>query len=197
MLWLFLAQLAAPVAIKPTKWLTPNDVPVESLPMNAQTRFEVAITVDPSGKTENCRVEQSSARQELNERMCHLIKRRARFDPATDAKGQPTYGVYRTYFEFWVGEGHPPPTDDVPDLTIMVAKLPASVKGPVKVPIAIAVDANGLLSSCGPKDHNAATLGKIACEQFLQKVKLLPATNAEGTPVFSIQNADVRFVEGY
>jgi hypothetical protein len=50
MLWLFLAQLAAPVAIKPTKWLTPNDVPVESLPMDAQPGSKSQSQLMPPGK---------------------------------------------------------------------------------------------------------------------------------------------------
>ena len=49
----------------------------------------VSLNVEPSGRTNQCRVVRSSGDPEIDAALCPLITRRLRFDPARDDRGRP------------------------------------------------------------------------------------------------------------
>ena len=54
----------------------------------------VMVSIGTDGKVTNCEVTRSSGSPELDKTTCDLMRRRARFTPATDGDGNPTSGEY-------------------------------------------------------------------------------------------------------
>ena len=52
------------------------------------------VTVGPDGKVADCSVTSSSGSPDLDQATCDNVRRRARFQPATDGEGNPTSGSY-------------------------------------------------------------------------------------------------------
>lgn len=71
------------------KVVSPMDYPV-----GAKGRGIVGLTllVDRQGIARSCEITQSGGSPELDFATCNLVKRRARFNPATDRFGNPTFG---------------------------------------------------------------------------------------------------------
>jgi len=122
-----------------------------------------------------------------------LFLSRVKFKPATNASGQPILGVYRTRV-FWMLESRKlkPQSGDI-ELTI--AKLPAGLKSPTWIDVALAVDGAGKPSdsASGKPDQNAA-LVKTACLQLVRSYRSIPARLPNGKAVPSIQTAKVSFL---
>ena len=56
----------------------------------------VRVTVSVLGRAEDCTVTRSSGHAILDDTACRSMVKYARFDPALDAKGQPTPGTFST-----------------------------------------------------------------------------------------------------
>lgn len=52
------------------------------------------LTIDTEGRVRNCVITKSSGSSNLDAETCKLMKRRARFYPATDREGKPIIGTY-------------------------------------------------------------------------------------------------------
>ena len=85
-----------PVVVQPvshpalTALITVNDDPAPAFRANEEGNVGLRLTVSAKGKVSNCAVRQSSGSQVLDGATCILLTRRARFEPALDAAGQPT-----------------------------------------------------------------------------------------------------------
>lgn len=87
-----------PVAAKPrndpSRWLTNADYRPswsrQELTGLAKFRLEIAA----NGKVSDCRVIGSTGHSQLDEATCNLVSRRARFEPARGANGEPVAGSY-------------------------------------------------------------------------------------------------------
>lgn len=73
----------------PAEWITPDDYPIDALSKGQEGSVEIRFTIETDGLVRNCRVTQSSGVASLDETSCAVIKMRARFSPARDAKGNP------------------------------------------------------------------------------------------------------------
>lgn len=75
-------------------WIGIYDYPptAAKFELGGKTSFELAIGID--GSVADCVIMESSGVQALDVETCKLVKRRARFSPATDANGQPTTGIF-------------------------------------------------------------------------------------------------------
>jgi hypothetical protein len=203
MLWITVAaasaQLSAPIPANLHSWATYSDVPMDIVPEGPQHLVGFRVTVDLAGKPQSCRVDLSSGIPRLDRYSCDLVMKRARFIPAKDAAGTPVYGVYESNLTWWVGDVGPPPRAPFGgDLDLLVNSLPAGTQSPIGVRIMFAVDAQGKTSSCTQEGEPGKTqappeLAQLACTQALQQLKIIPATDVRGTPVPSIQDAEVRF----
>jgi periplasmic protein TonB len=78
----------------PGNWATPNDYPSRALreEREGSTGFRVSIGTD--GKVTDCQVTRSSGSPDLDQATCDNVRRRARFNIATDGEGNPTTGSY-------------------------------------------------------------------------------------------------------
>lgn len=78
----------------PGSWATTNDYPTRALREEREGTTGFRVTVGPDGRVTDCQVTSSSGSPDLDEAACANVKRRARFNPATDGEGQPTTGSY-------------------------------------------------------------------------------------------------------
>jgi protein TonB len=111
-LLLLVAQTAVPAPVPTTPIATDKAVnaPVPRQPLISLFFYEdypaalqgregrrgvvnLKLTADPSGRLVACRPSQSSGDQVLEMASCNILRRRARFTPATDAGGAPTNGT--------------------------------------------------------------------------------------------------------
>jgi periplasmic protein TonB len=78
----------------PGSWATTNDYPSRALSQEREGTTGFRVSVGPDGKVTDCQVTASSGHGDLDAATCSNVKRRARFDPALDASGNPTSGSY-------------------------------------------------------------------------------------------------------
>ena len=78
----------------PGNWATSNDYPARALREEREGTTGFRVSVGPDGRVSDCQVTSSSGSPDLDEAACANIRRRARFNPATDGEGQPTTGSY-------------------------------------------------------------------------------------------------------
>ena len=78
----------------PGNWATTNDYPSRALREEREGTTGFRVTVGPDGRVTDCTVTSSSGHADLDQATCDNVRRRARFNPATDGEGQPTSGSY-------------------------------------------------------------------------------------------------------
>ena len=197
MIWLALAaQLSAPV---PTNDLLvrPADVPLELLRADEMKLVQFRITVTPAGKAQDCQIETSSGNQKIDAMTCSLVKRRARFRPATDVNGNAAYGVYRAFITWWMGNNSKAaPSVTTRDLDVTVKTLPSGIPSPAPVKLMFAVDADDHPSSCkGERASDNPGLVAAGCGQLIKAFTAVPARTSAGVLVPSVQTAIVLFMK--
>ena len=186
----FLAQSIGPIPTNMVGLFRGEDTPATIMPANVLKSVKTALTITPEGKIQDCRAEVSSGIPKLDAHTCKLLSQRARFRPA----GTPTYAVYRTQIDWWVGDGYPPKTRTLPDLVLTVSALPPKTKSPAIVRVVFRVDESGQTSDCSAEDKKGnPTLVKLGCEQLIKSYAATPARTLAGVPVASVQNATVQF----
>ncbi|MFC4254862.1 hypothetical protein GRI97_05460 [Altererythrobacter xixiisoli] len=73
-----------------------TDFPLSDVPgVSRATRFMAQLRYGASGRVESCAVTRSSGVAAVDDTLCDLLQRRARFSPATNAQAQPQPGSYR------------------------------------------------------------------------------------------------------
>jgi periplasmic protein TonB len=60
----------------------------------------VLLTIDPGGRVVSCGIQQSSGQSVLDMYTCNILRRRARFTPATDALGNPVIGTVKAQVDW-------------------------------------------------------------------------------------------------
>jgi TonB family protein len=207
MLWIALAaaaQLSAPLPKNLRKWFYADDTPYYLIEKrDGVWLVNVRIGVRPDGTIDGCRVEASSGIAQLDTLTCRKILRRAKFVPATAADGSPAFGVYRRSIS-WIVASVPRDTSNArrPDVEVQLQSLPPDVKSPTLVRVMFAVDQSGNMGSCLAEptksfEHvdNVPALVPIACDRIAKSYKPIPAKDAGGNAIPSIQDALVRFTE--
>ena len=86
-----------PPVLKPGTW--PVDYPRDAVWREQEGRVSVRLAVDEKGKVTGCLVTVSSGFPLLDEATCRTA-RRARFEPALDASGSPTTGIYEDVYVY-------------------------------------------------------------------------------------------------
>lgn len=76
------------------QWVTTNDYPTSDLRLEHHGRTAYRLTIDASGAVTECTVTASSGHPGLDKATCDNVKRRARFEPATDQTGARVAGSY-------------------------------------------------------------------------------------------------------
>lgn len=203
MFWIALAaQLSLPTP-DPRNVFSPDDMPAY-VQIEAINRFiSTRTTVKPDGTPQDCAFERSGGDPKLDALTCAIILERARFQPAKWVDGSPAYAVLRTPVSWIIGG--PPSKSDLrraypADIDIFVSRLPKGTPDWATVNLMIAVDENGRVVDCGgatrdKRDHSRTfpALVPIACQEMTRQLNPVPAKDASGRPVRSVQTASARF----
>ena len=75
-------------------WVTTRDYPAIELRRGSEGTSRFMLHVDQRGRVTDCQITQSSGFARLDKTACSKVKRRARFEPATDDTGSAIGGKY-------------------------------------------------------------------------------------------------------
>lgn len=75
-------------------WFSPDDYPSKMLDRNKQAMVNVRVIVDEKGAPATCTIQRSTHPKDFDDLVCRLILKRARFEPALDASGNPVRSFY-------------------------------------------------------------------------------------------------------
>lgn len=78
----------------PGDWATDLDYPASALKHQAVGTSRFTLDIDVNGLPVGCAITLSSGHSDLDELTCNLLKKRARFRPATDAAGNAVPGKF-------------------------------------------------------------------------------------------------------
>ncbi len=115
-------------------WFSTDDYPAEALAVEAEGTAAVQYDIDAQGRVIFCTVTQTSGSAVLDETTCRLMKERARFVPALDARGRPV-----------ASKGERRVTWQMPKR--VASPMPLSIL-PVRVTMTTDVDEQGVRSNC-------------------------------------------------
>lgn len=79
---------------KRANWITTEDYPGSAQRANEEGTTAIRVQIDGEGKVTTCAVTSSSGSAALDDATCKLYQRRARFNPAKDAAGNPIATTY-------------------------------------------------------------------------------------------------------
>lgn len=172
------------------------------------TRFVFSrTTVSSDGKPQDCAAERSSGDPKLDALTCAIILRRAKFQAAKWVDGSPAYAVLHVPVT-WAINFQPSKAEEElaypPDVSLTVNHLPEGLGQLERVTLMIAVDETGRIVDCAQalpypsrgREKALPQLVPIACQQLTRQLKVLPAKDASGKAVRSIQTASVSFRTG-
>lgn len=104
-------------------WITSDDYPSRALRQELQGTVAYTLTVSVNGRVQSCEMTKNENPTimtsvndvpELNQATCRNITRRARFIPATDAKGRPLLANYSGRVRWALPYDPPPPPPQLP-----------------------------------------------------------------------------------
>lgn len=81
-----------------------DDYPAEALDRNEQGRVGVRVRINTAGRVRICDVVSSSGSKILDKATCDIIRRRARFRPATNSSGEPTESTYSQTIKWQIAD---------------------------------------------------------------------------------------------
>lgn len=96
-----LIRRAVPAA-NPGTWVSNNDYPTDLVARGVQGLIQFRLSIDETGKVSQCVIQQSTRPAEFDKKVCQIMMKRARFDPALDAGGKPIKSYWRSAFRFQI-----------------------------------------------------------------------------------------------
>lgn len=88
----------------PGRWLRPRDYPSELVRKGTQGLVQFRLSVGADGKPTQCHIQRSTRPEAFDKAVCNTLMRRAEFEPALDAKGQPVASFWRSTVRFMIPE---------------------------------------------------------------------------------------------
>lgn len=187
--------VAPATPVEPNSWFTSKEHSKTALQVANRGAITYTIDVAPDGKALRCT---TAGGADLDERVCEIVMKSARFLPARDDQGAPAFAVYEGMASFLMPGKNTRP--DRSKRVVAVDRLPDGVTSPAFARVAFVVDAAGTISQCvstpGERRRFMQTLEALApaaCDALAKDYRPAPARNAAGEPVASIQSALVRF----
>jgi hypothetical protein len=211
MVWLALAaQFSLPVPVSKhvrdvRELFSADDFPDYVLTARKSRIVYTRTTVQPDGRIQGCVTELTSGEPRLDKFTCATIVKRAKLLAATWTDGTPAFGVLRLPVAWLIVDA--PLTHEeslraeVPDLDLVVNRLPKGAHSLAGVYLRVAADEDGRPLACAdypPLSESGVKwyfpeLVPIACQGVMSSLKLHPAIDAAGKPVRSVQSVTVRF----
>lgn len=78
----------------PAGWITTNDYARSDLVREREGTAGYRLVIGSDGRVDACEITRSSGHSTLDRNTCRLIENRARFEPATNNRGETTVGTY-------------------------------------------------------------------------------------------------------
>jgi TonB family protein len=192
----------------PGLWVSTVDYPVRSLHDEEEGTAGFRLTVGPDGQVKDCVITASSGYASLDLSTCSNVTRRARFDPARDADGNPTVGSYANRVNWRIPQGPsfarqigfepngPHPTfgtyAEIDESNYPLEALEKGMRGPAN--LALSVGANGKVSECQVEQGSGyPLLNSKACE-IARTWTFLPARDPGGKSVSGTARLQVKWV---
>lgn len=209
-IWLILAaQLSVPIPTNPgiddiRGVFSARDFPAYMMSSSVSRTVYTRATVRPDGSAVDCMAEISSRDKTLDAYTCGIILLRTKFMPAKWMDGSPVYGVVRHPVRWIIAEHMPSPEDQlksyIPDLDILVSRLPLGARKIASVTLQAAVDESGRVVACleFPPFKNSPyprfpQLVPVACDEVKKTLRLRPPLDPSGNAWRSVQTASVHF----
>lgn len=86
----------------PQSWVTNDDYPPSAQRDGVEGTTGFTLQVGPDGKVTSCSITASSGSSILDDTVCRLMTRRARFTPGKDSDGSATGGVFSSRFRWQI-----------------------------------------------------------------------------------------------
>ena len=184
----------APEPVNAASVFRVSDYPNRALVNNEGGFARYEATIDPTGQVERCDLLVETGVRDLDIATCRLISSRARFKPALDAEGKPTFGVVRAWNSWQIGKWLQASRPRSFDLALALSRLPSNVPSPTYVSVVAAVDVAGKVIACRPASPGQEPkLKELACMQVMALKDWSPARTKSGAPVSSVQLITVQF----
>ncbi|MEO1043853.1 MAG: energy transducer TonB [Pseudomonadota bacterium] len=87
----------------PAKW--DIEYPADMLLQGQPAIVNFRLMIDSSGAVQSCHIQRTTRLKEFDDAVCKSIMRRATFEPALDATGQPVASYYVSRVRFQIGDG--------------------------------------------------------------------------------------------
>jgi TonB family protein len=162
------APSASPLRPKgpPGKWVTNDDYPPNAVENGLHGTVHFTLVVDSTGKPESCHITWTSGFAQLDQYSCAAFLKRARFDPARDAKGQPIRAAYSNRFRWELPDSTNGELVPAIDLLVEITKLPKGYAHPVLTRVHFAK--RGKPDACRVEAGSGnVAIDKLACEQVM------------------------------
>ena len=104
---------ATPVG-SPGMWVTDDDYPVAATLDGVEGTAGFVLNLDADGRVADCKISSSTGSETLDETTCIVLKQRARFNPARDAKNSPIPDTYNGRITWRIPESHALPLANYP-----------------------------------------------------------------------------------
>lgn len=177
----------------PGNWANANDYPSLALMNEIEGTTGFQLTIGPDGLVTNCTILSSSGSPDLDESTCTNVTRRARFEPALDAKGIPTSGRYANRIRWKIPNSAPQisfPRGPVMLGAAWMRFLPEDFppkalaeKRQGRVKMELTISSAGAVSGCkilGSSMH--PDLDDQSCKLASSRAAFTPALDVEGSP---------------
>jgi Gram-negative bacterial TonB protein C-terminal len=86
----------------PGKWVVSSDYPLDMLAAGQPAIVEFRLSIGSDGVPTACHIQSTTRPKEFDDAVCKSVMRRARFEPALDAQGQPLASYYRNTVRFQI-----------------------------------------------------------------------------------------------
>jgi hypothetical protein len=96
-----LTRRAKPAA-DPQRWVVPADYPLKMLSAGQPAVIEFRLSVGADGKPTACHIQSTTRPKEFDDAVCKSVMRRAQFEPALDAEGNPIASYHRNRVLFQI-----------------------------------------------------------------------------------------------
>lgn len=213
------AAVAGAVALSPAALINdPGYRDIEMRTNGSRDSGEViyALTIDPAGRIDGCKVVDSSGSNQLDSLSCLNAKRNLRFSGAHDGAGQPAYSIVRQRIIWTEGFVSTGPRSPGVDVILKVGRMPKEWARAPGVRVDYVVGADGAVTSCVPATDTFvsvnragvegtrfsqpsvkdARMARAACSALPKAVALEVVRDREGRAVASVQSANVIFEDG-
>jgi len=144
-----------------------TDYPGAAVARGEQGAAVLRLLIDPKGKPRACEVDEIIGTDFSSIFCAHLM--RARFTPARDGQGQPSYGVWRGALSFFLPDRPGEiryPVESPPDLGVRPTAEQAHGERPPQLELIVRIGVTGSIEECEAKTEADAAVWPALCDEL-------------------------------